>query len=598
MALLQVRDFSPAGQLFYNALRGRCRSTLAVQRTRLARYTQGFMSTLQNFNAFDLLGQSVNDSTAIRLPGRGGPSLEIAWESFLQSLTSSIRTLFDGTCAPKKFLGANYFRDCWIERRVPYRAILAAVLWHVAFILLSPLANLNLAPRRVEAFENTELTWSGPINDLPLLNISSAMPKPKTHGGAEKPMEAKSADAFHPRQRIFSDSAHPTHPRQVLINSAAPPKAPKILPTLPNIVQIQQMAGPARPRLEISEMTIQKLHPREKRRAAVADVLPADVVNFEERPMDQNFALSQKAPAKPRLELNPGAVPRIVKRAQSGDVGPAPEVSDMQSRAANGFSSTFIALAATLAPPASNVAPPPGNLSARITVSPEEKQPSAALGTPNGAPGVGGIGAEKNSVDVSISGGNPPSNNGVSAAGAAAKISALQPRVLFSRPAAKLPSEDLRQRTGPPNFASLPSGAKPEEIFAAKHVYSLNVNMPNLNSATGSWILNFSEMSATGSGSGANAADLAGPAPIRKVDPKYPRTLINEHVEGEVILYAVIRFDGTVDSIQLVRGIDEQLDANAMSALSQWKFRPAEKNGAPVDLEAIVHIPFRAAPTR
>ena len=546
------------------------------------------MSTLQNCKAFDLLGQSALDSTAVRLPGRRGPSLEIAWGSFHQSLTSSIRTLFDGTRASKKFLGANYFRDCWIERRVPYRAILAAMLWHVAFILLAPLANLNLSPRRVEAFENTELTWSGPINDVPLLNISSTTHK-----------EAKSADAFHPRQRVFTDSAHPTHPRQTLINSAAPLEAPKILPSLPNIVQIQQMAGPARPRLEISEMTLQKLRPREKKRlAAVADVAPPDVVNFEERPVDQNFVLSQNAPAKPRLELNAGAVPRIVKRAQSGDVEPTPEVSDTHSSAATGFSSTFVALAAAPAPPAENVAPPQGNLSARIAVSPEGKQPSTALGKPNGAPGASGIGAEKNSVDVSISGGNPPSSNSVSGAGVAAKISAPRPRVLFSRPEAKLPAEDLRQRTGPPNFASLPPGAKPEDIFAAKHVYSVNVNMPNLNSATGSWIINFSEMNVSGSESRANPADLAGPAPIRKVDPKYPRTLMNEHVEGEVILYAVIRGDGTVDSIQLVRGIDERLDANAMNALSQWRFRPAEKNGAPVELEAIVHIPFRAPETR
>src|SRR5438132_10823364 len=49
-------------------------------------------------------------------------------------------------------------------------------------------------------------------------------------------------------------------------------------------------------------------------------------------------------------------------------------------------------------------------------------------------------------------------------------------------------------------------------------------------------------------------------SPIRKVDPKYPPTLINEHVEGEVVLYAVIRGDGSVDSIQLVRGIDDELD--------------------------------------
>jgi protein TonB len=82
--------------------------------------------------------------------------------------------------------------------------------------------------------------------------------------------------------------------------------------------------------------------------------------------------------------------------------------------------------------------------------------------------------------------------------------------------------------------------------------------------------------------------------PLKKIDPKYPPTLITEHVEGEVILYAILRSDGSVDSIQLVRGIDEQLDANAMNALSQWKFRPASKQGAPVELEAIVHIPFHA----
>jgi hypothetical protein len=31
-----------------------------------------------------------------------------------------------------------------------------------------------------------------------------------------------------------------------------------------------------------------------------------------------------------------------------------------------------------------------------------------------------------------------------------------------------------------------------------------------------------------------------------------------------------------------------------MHALAQWKFRPAERNGEAVDLEAIVHIPFHA----
>jgi len=43
----------------------------------------------------------------------------------------------------------------------------------------------------------------------------------------------------------------------------------------------------------------------------------------------------------------------------------------------------------------------------------------------------------------------------------------------------------------------------------------------------------------------------------------------------------VIRRDGSVDSIQLVRGVDDQLDANAMQALSQWKFRPPPNKAPP-----------------
>jgi protein TonB len=86
---------------------------------------------------------------------------------------------------------------------------------------------------------------------------------------------------------------------------------------------------------------------------------------------------------------------------------------------------------------------------------------------------------------------------------------------------------------------------------------------------------------------------VSAPVPVLKVDPKYPQTLIEEHVEGEVILYGVIRPDGAVDSIQLVKGIDEQLDANSITAFSQWKFEPATREGQPVPLEAIVHIPFR-----
>ena len=136
----------------------------------------------------------------------------------------------------------------------------------------------------------------------------------------------------------------------------------------------------------------------------------------------------------------------------------------------------------------------------------------------------------------------------------------------------------------------------PEKVLGSKRVYTLHVNMPNLTSASGSWVLNFAELEELDVNSYPRpaASDLAGPIPLRKVDPKYPPELRTAHVDGEVILYAIIRKDGTVDSIQLVHSVDSRLDENAMEALAQWKFQAAEKHGEPIDLEAVVHIPFRS----
>jgi len=114
----------------------------------------------------------------------------------------------------------------------------------------------------------------------------------------------------------------------------------------------------------------------------------------------------------------------------------------------------------------------------------------------------------------------------------------------------------------------------------------------NMTSAMGSWVLRFAELN--GDEIRPNTLGLSAPEPLRKVDPKYPPELRSKRVEGEVVLFAVIRADGTVDSIQLVAGVDPQLDNNAMQALALWKFRPAERNGQPVELAAIVHIPFHA----
>jgi len=79
---------------------------------------------------------------------------------------------------------------------------------------------------------------------------------------------------------------------------------------------------------------------------------------------------------------------------------------------------------------------------------------------------------------------------------------------------------------------------------------------------------------------------------VHVTDPKYPQDMIKGHVHGEVVLYAIIRKNGSVDSIQIVRDLDPQLDRNAVEALEQWRFEPATRAGLPVDVEAVIHVPF------
>jgi TonB family protein len=132
-------------------------------------------------------------------------------------------------------------------------------------------------------------------------------------------------------------------------------------------------------------------------------------------------------------------------------------------------------------------------------------------------------------------------------------------------------------------------------VFAGRRFYSVTLNMPNLNSAGGSWIIRFAELKHDSTDRDPNAPkdDLSQPMATRKVDPAYPMQLMRENVHGTVIVYAVIHADGSVGDVRVLRGADERLDRFATQAVSQWKFDPATKNGTPVDVEATFQIPFR-----
>jgi len=81
---------------------------------------------------------------------------------------------------------------------------------------------------------------------------------------------------------------------------------------------------------------------------------------------------------------------------------------------------------------------------------------------------------------------------------------------------------------------------------------------------------------------------------VRKSDPAYPSELMADNIHGTVVLTATIRADGSVTDIVVAKSLEPLLDRNAVQALARWVFRPALRNGQPIDLDAVIQVPFRA----
>ena len=334
-------------------------------------------------------------------------------------------------------------------------------------------------------------------------------------------------------------------------------------------------------------------------------------------PAPQLSVAEQRAVAGSRSSGVGGGAPRIVP--------PPPSVSGSRA-AGESFGARGRVIALNLHPAVS--APPDlpaGNRRGTFAATPEGHAGAS------GSPGAGGTGGSKQNGSGSSQKGTSDLPAGLYVGNAAARTAPVagdpgKGSNNSSTNAASISSANpnLVASVRPPRVNSAParpvqpeSAAKLSEaeraVFGSRKVYSLTLNMPNLNSAGGSWVIRFSELENHDSsphdsnGYDSNryyssnreantpASELSQPAATRKVDPAYPLQLMKENVAGTVILVAIIRADGTVGNVRVLRGVDDRLDRFASEAVAQWQFQPAMKNGSPVDVEVTFQIPFRPA---
>ena len=84
------------------------------------------------------------------------------------------------------------------------------------------------------------------------------------------------------------------------------------------------------------------------------------------------------------------------------------------------------------------------------------------------------------------------------------------------------------------------------------------------------------------------------PRLIREVKPQYTSDAMRAKVQGMVLLECVVRPDGSVGDVQVVRSLDSTfgLDQEAVNAARQWRFAPGTRQGEPVSVLVTIELTF------
>ena len=531
--------------------------------------------------------------------------------------------------------------DKWIATGLRPRHFLESYGYHIAFVVLVYFLSTSVwfnRPVKLDSpFANTTLDHYALSEYLPPINTG-----PK---GQAKPRKGAPKLA---KQEILSVPPNPDNTRQTIVT---PPniKLTHDVP-LPNIVawtnipgqpiaasqrQLSQLKLPqftqpvvqptadvsklksqnkitalaqqqvVEPKADVSQIKPKLTLPVLAQPSVVEPPLSPDQLRLKRGEM--NMAQLTPQVEAPKLPVEPqraGATGDAAAANSAGKGVPAqPSLQGLQSSKGQG---QVIALGLSPADVRGPVQVPSGNRSGEFHASPSGKPDAPGTPTVTGNPGSTGSGTGGGTGTGSGNGGkgNAPPGISVGAAppGAATAAVAGTPgknpsdaqkeenkKLLAAAMRPTIPSVSRPPvAPPPPTMSDTDTDSIERAVFGPKKFYSMVLNMPNLTSASGSWVVRFAELQQSD-----NKATIGAPVATSKVDPAYPADALRDNVEGTVTLYAVIHIDGSVGGIKVLGSVDPRLDEAAAKALGRWRFRPGTKNGEPVELEAVVLIPFK-----
>jgi len=96
----------------------------------------------------------------------------------------------------------------------------------------------------------------------------------------------------------------------------------------------------------------------------------------------------------------------------------------------------------------------------------------------------------------------------------------------------------------------------------------------------------------TGGGPYRPGSGIEPPRLLREVKAEYTDEGRRRGITGEVLLEIIVQSDGSVGQVTVLRGLGAGLDQRAAGAVRQWRFSPARRRGAAVDVIVQVAVDF------
>jgi periplasmic protein TonB len=157
-----------------------------------------------------------------------------------------------------------------------------------------------------------------------------------------------------------------------------------------------------------------------------------------------------------------------------------------------------------------------------------------------------------------------------------------------------------------PKLAVIPTVVVQKNLDLANNTMP-NLGMPNstlkgvsLGNGTGTGI-GSGNGSGIGPGSGGNTGGgvmhigggVSKPVVLYQVEPEFSEEARKAKFSGNVEVYLWVDTDGKPSHIRVVRGVGMGLDEKAVEAVRQYRFKPAMKDGKPVQVDLYVDVNFQ-----